>query len=125
MKNLEIFEKYRNVKAPKKYRSEIMNYCKKYEALSNPKEVIITFPSVCAEICWDFNDEVSVYGINYDVEKSPEIIKYNKKIKLFVKSVDLFGKVYFKDKGWLWKKILWRYDPENGEKMKTSDIRWI
>ena len=120
-------------KLPKKFKKQIISFCKEYESLACPHKVSITIPkkNIVVTISWwgenkceiDRND-TNLYSYADSMYESKEVKDYNEKIQDFINRTYKFGKKYFSEKDWLWENVLWNYRPEHGEKFDPKKIGW-
>lgn len=119
---------------PLKFKKEILQFCKEYETLANPRKIRITIPQreIVAGIVWDSDDYITVdeesIQKSLDEElmyKSKTILEINKNIKEFIKRTQSFGRKNFKLTDWLWFEVLWTYRPEKGENFKADSVKWV
>jgi hypothetical protein len=116
---------------PKKHKKEIITLCAEHYKLCHLPPIRITLPKikVRAEIGWYGDESVDVDEVDCIepeklVLKSREIIKINKKIKKFCQETDAFGRKNFKNKNWIWEKILWDLDSNGSEKFNPKKYTW-
>lgn len=125
---------------PLEFKKDILTFCKRYEELAKPRDVIVTFPKTKfkVKIVWCSDSKVEIIdttttdprsfgGIVEDKlnDESPELNKINKDIKKFIEDTVIWGKKHFNNKDWLWENVLWCYRPEHGETHKTLKMKWV
>ena len=119
---------------PLKYKKQIVNFCRTYEALANPHKVRIVIPKkeLVVRVYWDEDNRCTVDYNDIerslrteDVYESTQINSINREIKSFIEKTRQFGKKHFGYSDWLWENVLWDYRPESGQKFRISSVKWI
>jgi len=122
--------KNRTISLPKRLKKEIIKFCREYDSLAQPRNIVIPRQPIKTRIVWASDHGVEFYDheFEYDVDElynTKTIRDINKKIKNFCKRTNEFGKKHFGEDDWLWFEVLWNYRPESGESYRDLNLEWV